>query len=156
MSSRLTIEFRPVTSLSPYARKLRKNGHAVKRMAELLKEYGVRIPILIRSNGEIIDGDLRLKAAIALGYTEVPVIICDDWNEAQVKAFRLAVNRSATWADFDLEVVAVEMRELKALNFDLSLTGLCMANSKLDVNSADWRTLVRLPRWPTSLSCFSI
>jgi DNA modification methylase len=92
-------------------------------MAELLKEYGFRIPILIRSNGEIIDGDLRLKAAIVLGYTEVPVIVCDDWTEAQVKAFRLAVNRSATWADFDLEVVAVEMRELKALNFDLSLTG---------------------------------
>jgi DNA modification methylase len=55
--------------------------------------------------------------------TEVPVILCDEWSEAQVKAFRLAVNRSASWADWDEKLVALEIVELKALDFDLSLTG---------------------------------
>src|SRR5207249_2058890 len=72
--------------------------------------------------GEIVDGHLRVNAAKRLGMTEVPVIVCDQWSEAQIKAFRLAVNRSASWAAFDLELVALEIRELKALDFDLSLT----------------------------------
>jgi DNA modification methylase len=54
---------------------------------------------------------------------EVPVVLCDGWSEAKVKAFRLLVNRSATWADFDPELVGLELQDLKALDFDLSLTG---------------------------------
>ena len=122
-TSALQIERRPLTDLKPHTRKLRKNDHAVKRMAALLREYGCRIPLLVRSTGEIIDGDLRVKAATVLGWNDIPVIVCDDWNDAQVSAFRLAVNRSATWAEFDLEMVALEISELKALDYDLSLTG---------------------------------
>ncbi len=51
------------------------------------------------------------------------MILCDDWNDAQVKAFRLMVNRSATWAQFDLDAVTLEIQELKGLDFDLDLTG---------------------------------
>ena len=58
-----------------------------------------------------------------LGITEVPVILCDEWTEAQVKAFRLMVNRSVTWADWDEELLSLELIELKELDFDLSLTG---------------------------------
>jgi len=54
-------------------------------------------PVLARSDGEWVDGHLRLKAARKLGITDVPVILCDEWTEAQVKAFRLMVNRSVTW-----------------------------------------------------------
>jgi DNA modification methylase len=57
------------------------------------------------------------------GMREVPVILCDEWSEVQVKAFRLLVNRSANWAQFDLELVALEMKDLKELRFDLNLTG---------------------------------
>jgi DNA modification methylase len=53
----------------------------------------------------------------------VPVIPCDGWTDAQVKAFRLMANRSVTWADWDLDALALEFGELKALEFDLSLTG---------------------------------
>jgi hypothetical protein len=55
--------------------------------------------------------------------TELPVILCDEWSEAQVRAFRLMVNRSASWATWDTELVALEIQELKALDFDVSLTG---------------------------------
>src|SRR5262249_38763651 len=66
---------------------------------------------------------LRLKAAKKLGLAEVPVILCDEWSEAQVKAFRLMVNRSANWAEWDEELLAQELTDLRGLDFDLSLTG---------------------------------
>jgi len=55
--------------------------------------------------------------------TEVPVIPCDGWTDAQVKAFRLMVNRSVTWAAWDIELLAAEFADLQALDFDLTLTG---------------------------------
>jgi hypothetical protein len=70
-----------------------------------------------------VDGHLRLKAARKLGLTEIPTILCDEWSEAQVKAFRLMVNRSVTWADWDEELLALELQEIQELDIDLSLTG---------------------------------
>lgn len=118
----MQVETWPTRRLIVYSRKLRKHDDAVERMAALIREFGFKIPILIRSTGEIIDGHLRVKAAALLGLSDVPAIICDEWTEAQIKAFRLAVNRSASWADWDLTQVALEMAELKALNFNLDLT----------------------------------
>jgi ParB-like chromosome segregation protein Spo0J len=86
-------------------------------------EFGFKIPVLARSDGEVVDGHLRLKAARKLGITDVPVILCDEWTPAQVKAFRLMVNRSVSWADWDEELLALELDELRASDFDLSLTG---------------------------------
>jgi hypothetical protein len=76
-----------------------------------------------RKAGEVVDGHLRLKAAQRLGLSEVPVILCDEWSEAQVKAFRLLVNWSASWVDWNNEFVALEIEDLKALDFNLYLTG---------------------------------
>jgi ParB-like chromosome segregation protein Spo0J len=72
-----------------YPRNPRKNDHVVDRMVASIREFGFRVPVLARSSGEVIDGHLRLKAAEKLGIAEVPVILCDDWSDAQVKAFRL-------------------------------------------------------------------
>ena len=113
----------PVDRLIPYARNPRKNDAAVDRMCSSIREFGFKVPCLVRSSGELVDGHLRLKAAKKLGITEVPVILCDEWTPAQIKAFRLLVNRSATWADFDEELLALELEDLKASEFDLSLTG---------------------------------
>lgn len=123
MKSIISIEYWPASKFVPYGRNPRKNDHVVDRMAASMQEFGLKIPLLVRSNGEVVDGHLRLKAAHQLEFQEIPVILCDEWSPAQVKAFRLLVNRSATWADFDLEVVAVEMKELTELSFDLQLTG---------------------------------
>jgi hypothetical protein len=60
----------------------------------------IRSTTLIASRQRVVDGHLRLKAGRKLGITEVPVILCDEWTPAQVKAFRIMVNRSATWADW--------------------------------------------------------
>src|SRR5215210_2095625 len=92
-------------------------------MCSSIREFGFKIPVLARSNGEVVDGHLRLKAARKLGITEVPVILCDEWTPAQVKAFRLMVNRSATWADWDEELLAIELLDLQTSAYDLALTG---------------------------------
>ena len=87
------------------------------------------MPVLARSDGTVVDGHLRLKAARKLeswpggDTTSIPVILCDEWSEAQVKAFRLMVNRSVTWADWDEDLLSLELQELSAADFDLSLTG---------------------------------
>jgi DNA modification methylase len=112
-----------IDKLIPYCHNPRKNDHAVERMVASIQGFGFKIPVLARSNGEVIDGHLRLKAAQKLGMTEVPVILCDEWSEAQVKAFRLLANRSVNWAEWNLELVAFEIQDLKALDFDLTLTG---------------------------------
>src|ERR1700736_4343009 len=117
------IEHWPIDKLVFYARNPRKNDAVVDRMCASIREFGFKIPCLVRSDGEVVDGHLRLKAARHLGVTEVPVILCDEWTPAQVKAFRLLVNRSATWAGWDEELLALELQEIQGLDFDLDLTG---------------------------------
>ena len=123
MSSPLVIEFWAVERLSPYRSVLRKNKHAVDRMIATIREYGFKIPLLISPDGILIDGHLRLKAAKRLGFTEVPVIVCDNWTAEQIQAFRMLANRSGTWAEWNLDMVARELTELNFKGFDLSLTG---------------------------------
>jgi ParB-like chromosome segregation protein Spo0J len=117
------IEMWPIDRLVPYVRNPRKNDAAIDRMAASIQEFGFKIPVLARTSGEVVDGHLRLKAARKLGMTEIPVILCDEWSEAQVKAFRLMVNRSVGWAEWDEELLGLELSELKDLDFDLNLTG---------------------------------
>src|SRR6201987_5902854 len=119
----LEIQIWPLDRLVFYARNPRKNDAAVDLMCGSIKEFGLKIPVLARSDSEVVDGHLRLKAARKLGITEVPVLLCDEWTPQQVKAFRLMVNRSVTWADWDEELLSLELQELNAENFDLSLTG---------------------------------
>jgi DNA modification methylase len=123
------IEMWPIDRFVPYARNPRKNDAAVDRMCASIREFGFKVPVLVRSDGTVVDGHLRIKAARKLGswpggdITGIPVILCDEWTDAQVKAFRILVNRSVTWADFDEELLALELQDLAAADFDLSLTG---------------------------------
>src|ERR1700685_690961 len=119
----MQIEVRRIDTLCPYARNPRRNDHAVEQMMVSIREFGFKIPLLVRSDGEVVDGHLRLKAPLAMHMEELPVILCDEWTPAQVKAFRLMVNRSATWADWDQELLAFELQALHAVQFDLRLIG---------------------------------
>jgi hypothetical protein len=122
-TAEVQIEQWPIDRLLPYARNPRKNDHVVEQMAASIKEFGFKIPILARSDGTVVDGHLRLKAAQLLTLASVPVILCDEWTDAQVKAFRLLVNRSVTWADWDHDLLTLELEDLKIFDFDLDLTG---------------------------------
>ena len=119
----LKVEQWPIDRLIDYARNPRKNDHAVSQMAAAILEFGFRIPCIALSDGTLVDGHLRLKAARRLGLDSVPVMLADDFSPAQVKSFRILVNRSATWADWDEDLLRRELEDLQLDNFDLSLTG---------------------------------
>lgn len=151
------IEMWPIERLVEYARNPRKNDGAVDRMCASIREFGFKIPVLVRSDGEVVDGDLRLKAARKLGITEIPVILCDEWTPAQVKAFRLMVNRSATWAEWDEELLALELQEIQESDLDLSLTGFedeelarLLAAQDAVLGLTDEDSIPELPETPVS------
>src|SRR5580693_1062479 len=125
----LQIEVWHIDRFVPYARNPRKNDAAVDRMCASIREFGFKVAVLARSDGTVVDGHLRIKAARKLGswpggdIAGIPVVLCDEWTEAQVKAFRLMVNRSVAWAEWDEELLSLELQELSAADFDLALTG---------------------------------
>jgi hypothetical protein len=119
---KLEVITRQIAGLRTYG-KQRKNDAAVGRMVDTIEEYGFKIPILVATDGEVIDGDLRVKAAQQMGWTEVPAILADDWTPEQIQGFRLLAEESANWAEWNLEAVAQELSDWQHLDFDLELTG---------------------------------
>jgi hypothetical protein len=112
-----------VEKLIPYARNPRKNNHVVDKMASQIKEFGMPIPICIMPDGSIVDGHLRYKACKKLNLTKIPVAINETWSEQKIKAFRLSVNKSASWAEWDMEFLKLEISELENIDYDLLKTG---------------------------------
>ena len=119
----LQLEQWPIGRLVEYERNPRKNDDVVDRMAQAITEFGFRIPIVARSDGLVVDGHLRLKAARVLGLDTVPVVLADELSETQIKAFRLLANQSANWAEWDELLLSSELNELLAEDYDLSLIG---------------------------------
>jgi len=119
----LIFENWPIERLVFYARNPRKNDHAVDKVAAAIREFGFRVPICAKSDGTIVDGHLRLKAAKKLGLSEVPVVLADDMTEAQIKAFRLSVNKMAELAEWDTELLALEIQDLEDVGFDIDVIG---------------------------------
>ena len=113
----------PIEKFVEYVRNPRKNDHVVDRIAAAIREFGFRVPMIVKSDGTIVDGHLRLKAAKKIGLTELPVVLADDLTPQQVKAFRLSVNKMAELAGWDNNLLRLELRELGDMGFDLELTG---------------------------------
>ena len=104
----------------PYINNARKiNQEAVDKVAASLKEFGWQQPIVVDSSNTIIVGHTRLKAARKLGYKEVPVHIAKDLSKNQVKAYRLADNRTGEYTDWDEALLSIEIKELLEQNVDL-------------------------------------
>jgi len=118
----LQIELLQIEKLIPYANNARNNEKAVDKVAASIKEFGFRNPIIIDKNNEIIAGHTRLLAAKKLGLKEVPTIRADDLTAEQVKAFRIADNKTAEYSEWNFELLAQELEELKLADYDLSLT----------------------------------
>jgi len=115
---KISIEYWPISDLMPYAKNPRKNDHAIDKATKIISKVGFRLPILIKSDGLIIDGHLRLKVAEKLGMQTVPVSICDDMTDDEIKALRLSVNRMADLADWDFELLSFELDDLKVAGWD--------------------------------------
>lgn len=119
----LNIETWEIEKLIPYINNPRKNDHAVESVASAIREFGFKVLIVAKSDGTIIDGHLRYKAAKRLNFKEVPVILADDLTEAQIKAFRISVNKMAELAEWDEEMLKIEIEELYQEGYDIDLLG---------------------------------
>lgn len=111
----------PVEELKEYENNPRKNEQAVDGVAESIKEFGFKQPIVIDKANVIVCGHTRLKAAKKLGYATVPCVIADDLNEEQIKAFRLADNKTAELAGWDFDILDEELEDIG--DIDMSVFG---------------------------------
>lgn len=118
------IEIWDISRLIPYARNSRTHSDAqISQLAASIKEWGWTVPILIDETGMIIAGHGRLAAAQKLNYKQVPVVIASNWSEEKKRAYVIADNKLALNAGWDTELLALEIQELKATDFNLSILG---------------------------------
>lgn len=116
----MTIKELKTTDLIPYENNPRINDNAVEAVANSIKEFGFKVPIVIDKNNVVIAGHTRLKAAEQSGLETVPCIVADDLTPEQVKAFRVADNKTAELAEWDFNALAKEIEEIET---DLSQFG---------------------------------
>lgn len=121
---------KPLGWLTPYDNNPRNNDEAVEPVANSISEFGFKVPIVATSDGEIINGHTRWKAAKKLKLKTVPVIIADDLTEEQVRAFRLADNKVAEIAQWDVELLLDEIENIG--NVDMTLFGFTDSDYTLD------------------------
>lgn len=110
------IEYRKLTDLVPYENNPRDNDSAVDAVAASIEEFGFLQPIVIDKGDIIVAGHTRHKAAEKLGLKEVPTIKAEDLTEEQIKAYRLADNKTAELADWNFDMLTDELTEIKDLD----------------------------------------
>ena len=121
-----------IASLREYENNPRNNDSAVDAVAESIREFGFKVPIVIDGNTIIVCGHTRVKAAQKLGMETVPCIIADDLTPEQIKAFRLADNKTGELAGWDFAKLEEELSELDG--FDMSAFGF-VENDEVDIDS---------------------
>jgi DNA modification methylase len=119
----MKIEQWKLSEITPYEHNPRQNDAAVDAVAASIKEFGFCQPIVVDTQGVIICGHTRYKAAQKLGLEKVPVHVAKDLMPAQIKAYRIGDNKTADLAVWDYELLPIELADLKGMNFDLGLLG---------------------------------
>lgn len=121
-----------IDSIREYEHNPRHNEQAVEAVAESIKQFGFRVPVVVDKNRTIIAGHTRVKAAALLGMDAVPCLVADDMNPEQVKAFRLADNKTGELAEWDFDLLEQELAELTA--FDVDMTAFGFDESLFDID----------------------
>ena len=119
----MQVQLRKLSSIKPYKGNPRLNEKAVEAVARSIAEFGFRQPIVVDKAGVIVVGHVRYKAAQKLGLKQVPVHVARELTPAQVRAYRLADNKTAEAAVWDPELLPLELRALQDDGVDLALTG---------------------------------
>lgn len=117
-----------VSDLKMYEKNPRKNDSSVDAVAESIKEFGFKVPIVIDKNDVIVTGHTRYKACLKLGLKTVPCIVADDLNEEQIKAFRLADNKTSELSSWDYtlldteldDIFNIDMKDFGFINFEIN------------------------------------
>ena len=136
-----------IEQLKPYANNPRKNDGAVDVVANSIKQFGFRVPIIVDKNNVIVAGHTRYKASKKLGLKEVPVIVADDLTEEQVKAFRLADNKVSEASEWDYNLLEIELNEI-GLDMEMFGFDINILNDEVEVTEDDFE--VKVPEVPKS------
>lgn len=126
--------------IKPYEKNPRKNDDAVPYVAESIKQFGFKVPIVIDKNNIIVAGHTRYKAAKKIGFKSVPCIIADDLTDEQIKAFRLADNKVSEKAEWDLDLLDSEIEGI----FDIDMTdfGFELESEELEAEEDEYQGAV--------------
>ena len=127
---KVEIKYMNINDIKPYEKNPRYNEDAVEGVANSIKEFGFKVPVVVDRNNVLITGHTRLKASKQLGLTEIPVIYADDLDEQQVKAFRLADNKVSEKASWDYDLLNEELDEI--FDFDMEEFNFEFINEELE------------------------
>lgn len=116
--------------LIPYKKNPRKNEGAVEPVANSIREFGFKVPIVIDKENNVVCGHTRLKAAKKLGLKTVPCIVADDLTEEQITAFRLADNKVGELAEWNFDLLGDELDSI--FDIDMSEFGFSESISSFD------------------------
>ena len=110
--NKLNVEYMGIETLIPYINNPRKNEKAIDIVVGSIKEFGFKNPIIVDKDNIIVAGHTRYEASKKLDLKEVPVIKADDLSERQIKAFRIADNKTAEYAEWDMDLLAIELEDI--------------------------------------------
>ncbi|MCR4671975.1 MAG: ParB N-terminal domain-containing protein [Lachnospiraceae bacterium] len=148
MPNDVSIKTISIDELKPYDKNPRKNDEAVKYVANSIKEFGFKVPIIVDKDNVIVAGHTRYKAAKELGLTEVPCIVADDLTPKQIKAFRLADNKVSEFAQWDFDLLGEELGELELDMTEFGFEDFTEGLDELDVDGGSrYSRKVKIPQY---------
>lgn len=122
-----------IKDIKPYENNPRFNDNAVDYVANSIKEFGFKVPVVLDKNNVIITGHTRVKACKKLGIEEIPCIYADDLTEEQVKAFRLVDNKTGEFAEWDFDLLDDELGEIDLIDMnDLGFDNLNISDEEIE------------------------
>lgn len=153
VNSSIEITMRKIEELTPYENNPRNNDMAVDAVAESIKQFGFKNPVIIDKDGVIVAGHTRYKAAKKLGITDIPCISANDLSDEQIKAFRLADNKTAELAEWDEDLLGKEMSGI--INIDMSQFGFSVGEDELgeEVQDDKYTLKVKIPQYEITGDC---
>ena len=126
-----------VEDLIPYINNPRNNENAVDKVASSISEFGFKNPIFVDKNNVVVNGHTRLLASKKLGLKEVPCIVINDLTDTQIKAFRIADNKTSEYAEWDEELLKIELEQLEDMNFNLDDLNIDYSDFGLEIDLED-------------------
>lgn len=122
----MQVQSMKISEVKPYPNNPRNNDDGVEAVANSIKEFGWQQPIVVDKDNVIIVGHTRYKAAKKLGMKEVPVVVANNLTPEQVKAYRLADNKTGELTDWDMSLLDDELGDIADINmsdfgFDLDI-----------------------------------
>jgi len=148
------VTYMDVDRLIPYANNPRLNDDAVDAVAASIKEFGFKVPIVVDSENVIVTGHTRLKAAHKLGLKQVPVIVADDLTDEQVKAFRLADNKTSELAEWDAQKLGIELEGIDDIDMtEFGFDFADMGDDELEQDDTTYTKKVNIPQYEPTGEC---